>query len=473
MDELENNQEFPEWIFTTTSKSKQGEDKITFHIDEPKFCEVFKKEYDLVRINGAFYLDGEKTTDDYIRSIVQDKIVPYFKEKTGRRTEDLFKTLCNDCFTDQPEPDEWKIYCKGNITLNLNREGKITQKEEKIFTLTRLPVNFDLNARCPVFEKYLKDLLFEDDIPAVQEFLGYCLVPSTRAQAGLFIHGEGGEGKSVLRDVVMRLFGHSAVQEGIHKLGERFTLIQLENRLVCVDDDMRTELLNETETIKKLITAKGKFQLEDKFVSKRDAYLYARVLAIGNTFIGSKFDHSDGFYRRQLLIDCKPKTRSEKDDDRFMSDKCIEEIDGIFVWALLGLSRLIKNNYNFTISKRMRDTLDGVKHDGNNVLTFTEDQTAIQFTNQFSDYVTSADLVKVYVLWCWDNGESVIKKNSFARQFPKIYKLNINEPSCGKGLVPGGNGQVQGYTGVRLSKDMEDRLTGLTQQDIDKINRLP
>ena len=473
MDEIEN-QEFqlPDWIFITTVGKGENEREVK-HINEPRFCEVFKEENDIVRINGSFYLDGEKVTDDEILKMIQDKLLPHFPEKTGRKTNDVFITLSNSCYAVQPEPDEWKIYCKGNMTLNLNREGKLSEKEEKIFTLTRLPVPFNIDARCPVFQKYLTDLFYEDDIPAIQEFIGYCLVPSTRAQAGLFIHGEGGEGKSVLRDVVMKLFGHAAIQESVHKLGDQFVMANLENKLVCVDDDLRTELLNETETIKKLITAKGKFQLEEKFKQKRDGFIYAKVLAIGNSFIGSKFDHSDGFYRRQLLIDCKPKTRPKDQDDKFMSDNCLEELEGIFVWALLGLSRLVRNNFNFTVSKRMTDTMDGVRHEGNNVLSFTEDPSAVEFTNQFSDQVSSADLFKAYVIWVWDNGETPVKRMTFKKQFAKIAGLRITEQTCGKGKIPGGNSQVQGYTGVKFSKDMTDRLIGLDQKMVDKIDRLP
>lgn len=471
MNEQENLQEYqlPDWINVTVS----DKGKETRKINEPRFCEVFREEHDLARINETFFLNGEKVTDATVKKMIQEKLEPYFTERTGRKTDDVFITLSNFCFAEQPEPDEWKIYLKDDTTLILNREGNIDEKTEKVFTLTRLPVQLVRKAECPTFRKYLSDLFYPEDIPAIQEFIGYCLVPSTRAQAGMFIHGEGGEGKSVLRDVLMRLFGHAAIQEGIHELGDAFTMINLENKLICIDDDMRTELLNETNTLKKLITARERFQLEAKFKQKREGYIFARVIAIGNSHIGSKFDHSEGFYRRQLLIDCKPKTRAEKDDDRFMSDKCIEEISGILWWALAGLIRLIRNNYNFTISKRMRDTLDGVKHEGNNVLTFAEDNATITFTNAFSDFVTSAELFRAYAVWCMDNGETPIKRNSFARQFPKIYKLNITDKSCGKGLVPGGNSQVQGYTGMRFSAAMTDRLTGLDQKALDKIDRLP
>ena len=305
----------PEWL---TIREWQGREIL--RIDEPKFSEMFKDEYKVNRINGVFYVNGKEVQDDFILMLIQRKIAVYFKENTGKLTKELFTTMCNAVYTHQPAPDESKIYYRNSITINVKDNGSFDAVKEDLFTLTRIGADYDPSATCPTFIQYLKDLFYEEDIPAVQEYFGYCLIPCTRAQAGMFIKGKGGEGKSVLRDVTMALFGHSAIQEYVHELGERFTIANLENKLVVVDDDLQTDLLKNTSTLKKLITARERFQVERKLKTKYDAYLYARILAIGNTFIGSKFDHSDGFYRRQLLIDVRPKTREEKDDDRFMSD---------------------------------------------------------------------------------------------------------------------------------------------------------
>ena len=42
-----------------------------------------------------------------------------------------------------------------------------------------------------------------DDILTLQEYLGYCLIPSTKGQKMLIITGKGGEGKSRI-GLVMR-----------------------------------------------------------------------------------------------------------------------------------------------------------------------------------------------------------------------------------------------------------------------------
>ena len=406
--------QLPAWIFQIPTKGGGTINKI----NEPVFCDCFKSEHHLVRVNGVFYYDGADVTDDFIRNEIQNRIQVYFVERVGRLTENVFVTLSNSCFTVQPDPDERKVYCGDYVTLSFDDTGKISSEKEDVFTLTRVPVVYDPDVKCPTFQKYLKDLFYEEDIPAIQEFIGYCLVPSTRAQAALFIHGKGGEGKSVLRDVLMKLFGHTIKQEAISNLDKAFVIANLENILVCIDDDMQTSLMGDVSLLKSLITSKGKRQVERKHVQKHDAVIFARIIGIGNSFIGSKFDYSDGFYRRQLLIDCKPKTREK--DDRFMSDKCVSEIQGVLNWALAGLSRLIRNGFNFSISKRMQHTLDSIRRENDNVLDFIENN--IEDTGGRGGCIISDDFYKAYAICCKDNGDVPVKKKTFQTRISDMYR---------------------------------------------------
>ena len=57
---------------------------------------------------------------------------------------------------------------------------------------------------------FLSNLLYEDDIPTLQEYIGYCLIPSNKGQRMMIIKGSGGEGKSQIGTVLSRLFGCNA-----------------------------------------------------------------------------------------------------------------------------------------------------------------------------------------------------------------------------------------------------------------------
>lgn len=70
------------------------------------------------------------------------------------------------------------------------------------------PIAYNPQAEKPVvWLRFLSDLLYPEDIPTFQEYIGYCLVPSTKGQRMMILKGEGGEGKSQIGPVLARLFG--------------------------------------------------------------------------------------------------------------------------------------------------------------------------------------------------------------------------------------------------------------------------
>lgn len=50
-------------------------------------------------------------------------------------------------------------------------------------------------------------LLYAEDIPTLQEFIGYCLIPSNKGQRMMVIKGNGGEGKSHIGAVMQKMLG--------------------------------------------------------------------------------------------------------------------------------------------------------------------------------------------------------------------------------------------------------------------------
>ena len=53
-----------------------------------------------------------------------------------------------------------------------------------------------------VYLSLIHILLYPEDIPTFQEYIGYCLIPSTKGQRMMILKGEGGEGKSQIGPVL-------------------------------------------------------------------------------------------------------------------------------------------------------------------------------------------------------------------------------------------------------------------------------
>ena len=67
---------------------------------------------------------------------------------------------------------------------------------------------------------------------------------------------------------------------------------------------------------KSSVTAEAKLDLEHKGVQSYQRDIYARFLCFGNGALTSLYNHSDGFFRRQLIL-----TTKDKDADPEMKAK--------------------------------------------------------------------------------------------------------------------------------------------------------
>lgn len=265
--------------------------------------------------------------------------------------------------------------------------------------------------------KFLENLLEPDDIRTLQEFIGYLLIPTNKAQVSLFICGKGGEGKSIVIKIVSALFGTSCLPGKLKNIQERFGLSGLEGKLVFVDDDITSEAFRATDVLKEVITANKPVNIERKGVDSYAGTVYARFLCCGNNFASALYDNSDGFFRRQMLLLTRPGSQVEN-PDRELADKLIEELPGILNWALDGLERLRWNGWNFTVSARSREALEEQRRESCNVISFMESD----FVRWGEDLqATSEKAYTSYTDWCRINGEDYVKQRTFVAYLRQHY----------------------------------------------------
>ena len=168
------------------------------------------------------------------------------------------------------------------------------------------------------------------------------------------------------------IFGANMKDGSIGKVSEnRFARADLEHVLLCVDDDMRMEALRQTNYVKSIVTAQGKMNLERKNKQSYQGWMFARLLAFSNGDLQALYDRSNGFYRRQLVLNTKERPAGRIDDPD-LAEKMKTEAEGIFLWAFEGLQRLAANNFRFTESARSRENREAVKRDNNNLVDFLD-----------------------------------------------------------------------------------------------------
>ena len=318
---------------------------------------------------------------------------------------------------------------------------------EMQFCQNRLPVSYKPDAPKPErWMKFLSELLEAEDIPTLQEFMGYVLIPTNRAQTMMLITGNGGEGKSRIGRVLRAILGDNMNTSSIQKLAtDRFSRADQEGKLLMLDDDMKMEALSETNVLKAIVTMEDKIDLERKGRQSTQGYLYVRVMGFGNGSLSALYDRSEGFYRRQLALVVKDKDENRV-DDKELGEKLIAEAEGIFLWCLEGLHRLIAQNYHFTVSERARQRMEEAKKEDNNILDFLESTGYIRFEQ--NTMATSKALYTAYVMWCSDNAEKPFAKRTFAAHLKSnAAKLHI---TYDKNISMDYGKTARGYRGVHV-----------------------
>ena len=81
--------------------------------------------------------------------------------------------------------------------------GAFSKSERKMYgyspayrAKTRLPLYYDPDADCPAIKKFMAEIFHADDIPLIEEWMGYHLVYRYPFAAMLFLIGEGANGKT-------------------------------------------------------------------------------------------------------------------------------------------------------------------------------------------------------------------------------------------------------------------------------------
>ena len=429
------NKKSPEWLIT----GKNG-----YTVNEPLFVKSFCADRDLHNINGIFYDISGTVSETALKRDIQRRIQDYIVTNLARKTENIYKALEISVSADNFSPNLHEIHMLNGV---LNVDG--TFKPEKRFCLNRLQIAYNPNAPQPkTFTNCLLEMFEPDDILTLQEYMGYCLIPETAAQKCLSVIGSGGEGKStVIGTALKTIFECNIVCEGIDKLAtDKFILNDIENKLVYFDDDIKAEKLSDTSMIKKIVTNKGRLHIEGKFKSRHSGNVYTRVIMFGNNCLQALYDTSNGFFRRQLIIQTKPKTREESQDKSNISQMIQDEIQGIFNWCFVGLQRLINNDFKFTISEKSKQSLENLKNESFNFLAFFKER----FTFNADDdnfKETSADIYYNYQHWCFDNAETPLKQKTITNYLAAHCK-ELNISPCRVKNEKGNS--VNGYRGLKL-----------------------
>lgn len=434
-------QSLPEWI--------QVDENGRQRLDEAAFIKSFSSIHQLKYFSGSFYGVDGLITNRAISQTVQGILSEYFTEKLAQTTRNIIEGLQNHCYCKDVEPQTDRIHIKNGF-LKADKDGLFTEFiPHKEFCLNRLNVAYSEEKQTPErFLNFLNELLKPEDIRTVQQYLGYCLLPTNRLQLCLILNGSGGEGKSQLGHIVSNILGEeNIIQCNIQKVQERFGFANCANKLVYLDDDLDGKAIVKTGNFKTLVTSKGKLEAEVKGVQQNSGQFYVRFLCLGNNPLQSLYDQSDGFHRRRLILVVKPRDKSRKTVYDLGDIILKEEKEAVFQWMVDGLNDLIASEWKLYVSESSRAISDALKRDSDTVDIFFKDNPD-NILGQGGEMHTTA-IYNEYVYFCGDNALKPVSEVGFSRIISERQsQYNIERVDQ---LIVHGK-RARGYRGVGFKK---------------------
>ena len=307
--------------------------------------------------DGVYVRNGETKIKEIVHEILEG-------EESSQFCSEVIGKVQRATYTDRSEfteHSEHKIVVNNGVldldTLELHRHTP------EWLSLTKFPVSFKKEAKCPKISRFINEVARPEDIPLLQEWVGYNLwIFGYPAQKSMLLVGDGGNGKSTFIGIIESLLGkenRSAVS--LHELEEnRFAKHDLYGKAANIYPDLPDKDLKSTG-IFKMLTGGDPIRAEDKNVR---AFTYHNVakLTFSCNAVPRVPEDSVAYFRRWLIVEFPYSFEGSNNEDKDLKEKLIndsEEMLGFLNWALEGLQRLRANGWHFSNGK----TVETVKED--------------------------------------------------------------------------------------------------------------
>lgn len=446
--------------------------QLAEHIIEALTCKVkdgtiitYDEETGLYRLDGAARANrlGQELVDEHMTSHTEREVLGHIRRSAPE--------------IEAEEPDI-NLLCVENGILDIKDKTVKPHTAEHVF-FSRLPVKYDDKADCPLFKKFLAEVLDEQDIPIVQEIIGFCLLRAYRFKKAVMLVGSGDNGKSVLLNVIDALLGsdncsHVSLQSFALS---PFLVAELAGKMANIYADLSSQAVKDVGvfnllTGNDLITAQRKHEQPFKFRN------YAKLLFSCNV-VPLAYTDTDAYIGRWLIITFSRQFKG-KDADPALTDKLTtpEELSGILNYALEGLSRLLEQG-GFSQSKSTEEIRADYARKSNPVAAFAEDRIDI-----IPDaHVSKEDLYATFCTYCKASSLVVCSEQTFFKRIRRHLAGTISD------YRPAGDRKMA-YRGIRLRTaetmvkqaiekrqdqtlivsydEIKDSCPGLSGDDIDK-----
>ena len=363
---------------------------------------TFKDNGEIIRYNKVTGI-YEENQDIYIAKLIQDYLgemaVDYvIKEVTNKIRRSTY--IEREFLLEQPK--HLKPVLNGLYNLN---ENKLEAFNPEYIFLGRTAIMYNPKANYTKFLEFLTQVLeTEKDVKAMQEWLGYMLLNDCRFQKACLLFGSGANGKSVLLKIIKRFLGNAYVVSIALQYLEtnNFALARLFGKSANIFFDLPKKALDQTSNFK-MIVAGDSVSGEKKGKDSFEFTPFCKQMFSCNE-VPRTPDTTLAFFRRWLIFkfsetfdEGNPK-RIDNLEEQFYTK---EEMEGILLFAIQGLKRLLKNKQFTENMSRTGIEEFWIKH-SDSVMSFimdlvevdpTAETTKQMFFDRYEEYCKNKEYV--------------------------------------------------------------------------------
>ncbi|MCD2346862.1 DNA primase family protein [Clostridium guangxiense] len=279
----------------------------------------------------------------------------------------------------------------------------------------------------------------------LQQIIGYSFSNLNNAKKAFLFYGASNTGKSVLLSVIANICGEENISNiSLQDLSKPKYTAELFSKLINICSELPDDDLTNTEIFKALTSETDKVCARRMYQQPFSFYNKCKLIFACNNLpklSSSSFKDNSAFFNRLIII---PFTNiiSDGNQDKCMLNKLLNERDLIFSWAIDGLLNYIRNNFNFTISKKSQQILNHYTNSENSIIEFINERCTI---SSYS-YIHMDILFNAYKEFCNDycfNTPTNRDKQYLKCLLEQKYNLNyrrLNRP----------NGNKYGFEGIKL-----------------------
>jgi putative DNA primase/helicase len=404
-------------------------------------------------IQDRFATQRVRDRDGHIRNVTENMVmnvlaairaavlVPYDVEQPV--------WLTNDGKTDTSVPTDelgWLAMSNGLVRVSEVMKGTATVKPHtpRWFSPNVLPYAYNPDAKCPKWERFVGVALDGDHerIAVLQEWTGLLTVPVMRFQKFVLLQGPPQTGKGTYQRVITAFIGKRNISNlPVEEFGNRFQLDATIGKLLVMSPEAKTIPPHAVGTLKSF-TGEDDLETDRKFKSKVQFRPTAKLMIVTNERL--PMTDKSGALARRLLPMPFYSVIPEGEKNVRLTEELLRELEGIFIWAMAGLKRLL-DKQAFSPSQVIREEVEEYDHTSNPTKEFIQSR-----LERGMDHLETQAIYEAYELDALSAGITPESEGEFVRQLKALF------PWSRRKKIGRLTGRPWGYTGLRWKGSVPD-----------------